>query len=358
MFERLVRDPVHHAMPDLAGQRARVAEITVELRDRVPIRVVRRVYFVLAFDDHGRCDVDRLRKQQWAVAALVLDPVLAPPKDADGIRDATDRFIAQGGRWHPTVDQARLIDCAALGITAQRQRGIQGDETDPGLPCANALQLKCTCTAPESSPMTALAAATVRHLPPQPAASLVEWAGAINGVAARAGSARKESSPGRRGGAKPTHAGRLLLTSGERVAGASQRRNSGGEAFGYRMAPEVAEHLVADGLDPDFLGDIAAFSGLDSRDVLDFVGIDRTTVSRRKASGSVLPQDAAVKALQITDLLTQATEVFGSPSQASTWLTRSHPSLDGETPLKRARTPWGMSKVQSVLVALRYGAAA
>ncbi len=53
-----------------------------------------------------------------------------------------------------------------------------------------------------------------------------------------------------------------------------------------------------------------------------------------------------------------ATEVFGSPAQASTWLTRPHPSLDGETPLKRARTPWGMSKVQSILVALRYGAAA
>jgi putative toxin-antitoxin system antitoxin component (TIGR02293 family) len=124
------------------------------------------------------------------------------------------------------------------------------------------------------------------------------------------------------------------------------------------MAPELAEHLAIDGLDPDFLGDIAGFSGLDSRDVLDFAGIDRMTVGRRKASGSALPQDAAVKALQITDLLTLATEVFGSPVQASTWLTRPHPPLDGETPLKRARTPWGMSKVHSILVALRYGAAA
>ena len=115
---------------------------------------------------------------------------------------------------------------------------------------------------------------------------------------------------------------------------------------------------LPDGLDPDFLGDIAGFSGLESRDVLDFVGIDRTTVSRRKASGAALPQDVAVKALQITELLTQATEVFGSPTRASTWLTRTHPLLDGETPLRRARTPWGMSKVQSMLVALRYGAAA
>lgn len=192
--------------------------------------------------------------------------------------------------------------------------------------------------------MTALAAAALQHPPPRPAASLVEWASAINRLAARVGSARKSSIVARRGAVRSTGAGTLLLT--------------GGEALGCRMAPEIAEHLVRGGLDPDFLGDIAGLSGLEPREVLDFVGIDRTTVSRRKASGSALSQDAAVKALQITDLLTQATEVFGSPKQASTWLTRAHPSLDGETPLRRARTPWGMSKVQSMLVALRYGAAA
>ncbi len=40
------------------------------------------------------------------------------------------------------------------------------------------------------------------------------------------------------------------------------------------MAPEVAEQLVIDGLDPDFLGDIAVFSGIESRDLLNFAGID------------------------------------------------------------------------------------
>ncbi len=206
--------------------------------------------------------------------------------------------------------------------------------------------------------MTALAAAAARHQPPRPAGSLVEWASAINGLAARAGSARNGSGPAGHRGARPNGGHGLLLTGGDLSPRGGQPRVPGGDAYGCRMAAEVAEHLVADGLDPDFLGDIAGFSGLESRDVLDFVGIDRTTVSRRKASGAALPQDVAVKALQITDLLTQATEVFGSPTQASTWLTRPHPLLDGETPLRRARTPWGMSKVQSMLVALRYGAAA
>ena len=118
MFERLLRDPLHHSMPDLAGQRARLAEIIVELRDRVPVQVVRRVYFVLPFDDQGRVDIERLRKQQRALAASVIDPVLALRMDPTGLHDAADRFIAQGGKWCPTAALARLIDRAALGVTA------------------------------------------------------------------------------------------------------------------------------------------------------------------------------------------------------------------------------------------------
>lgn len=106
------------------------------------------------------------------------------------------------------------------------------------------------------------------------------------------------------------------------------------------------------------MAELATLSGLESRDVLDFAGIDRRTVSRRKASGAALPQDAAVKALQAVDLITRATEVFGSPDQAALWLTKAHPLLEGETPLRRASTPWGMSKVEPMLVALRYGGAA
>ena len=203
--------------------------------------------------------------------------------------------------------------------------------------------------------MTALAAATVQPLATATAASL--RVGQRHQRTRSQGGERAGLQTGQARQRRARGAGRLLLMGGDLMP-APSAPDPWRQALGYRMEPDVAEHLVADGLDPDFLGDIAGFSGLDSRDVLDFAGIDRTTVSRRKASGSALPQDAAVKALQITDLLTQATEVFGSPAQASTWLTRPHPSLDGETPLKRARTPWGMSKVQSILVALRYGAAA
>ncbi len=102
----------------MAGQRVQMAEILVEISNRIPIRVVRRVYFVLAFDDTGRVDAERFRKQQWALAESALDPALALPDDDESVLDAASRFIAQGGRWRPPAALAQLIDDAALGNVA------------------------------------------------------------------------------------------------------------------------------------------------------------------------------------------------------------------------------------------------
>lgn len=195
----------------------------------------------------------------------------------------------------------------------------------------------------------------------RPAASLVDWARSINALAVPAGPVRRgaagKPANGARPGSAPGFTRKLLLLAGDGASDSARRAASTG-SFGCRMVPEVAEQLASSGIDPDYLGEFAALSGLEARDVLDFAGIDRTTVGRRKASGLPLPQDVTVKALQATDLMAQATEVFGAPGLAAAWLTKAHPSLDFETPLHRARTPWGMSKVQSILVALRYGAAA
>jgi putative toxin-antitoxin system antitoxin component (TIGR02293 family) len=185
--------------------------------------------------------------------------------------------------------------------------------------------------------------------PSTPLPSLNEWAKDINVLAATAAADDAPSVSKRRRRTSLS----LLATDGDAPTTSLAPRR-----FGYRMAADVAEQLVHTGIDPDYLGEFAALSGLDTRDVLDFTGIDRTTVSRRKASGASLPQDTAVKALQVTDLMTQATEVFGTPAQASAWLTKPHPLLEGQTPLRRARTPWGLAKVQGLLVALRYGGAA
>jgi hypothetical protein len=115
IFERLLRDPRHYTMPALAGQRVRMAEILVQLADRRPIGVVRRVYYVVSFDEAGRLDTRRFQEQQWALAESTLDRVFTVPGDDDRVHDAASRFIAQGGQWRPPNDLAQRIDEAALG---------------------------------------------------------------------------------------------------------------------------------------------------------------------------------------------------------------------------------------------------
>jgi hypothetical protein len=96
LFERLLRDPQHHTMPALAGQRVRMAEILVQLAERRPICVVRRVYYVASFDEAGRLDTPRFQQQQWALAESALNRVFTMPGENDGVR------VAQP--WHVRPD--------------------------------------------------------------------------------------------------------------------------------------------------------------------------------------------------------------------------------------------------------------
>ena len=114
-FDRMLRDPARFAVPEFAGQRARSAEVVVELLGRDPIGVVRTSFSVLAFDASGRLDMDRLRTEQMARLETMLAPALGSPSRDDKIVEADRRFIAQGGTWVPSKALARAINDAALG---------------------------------------------------------------------------------------------------------------------------------------------------------------------------------------------------------------------------------------------------
>ena len=97
-------------MPLLAGQRVRMAELIVEVSGRTVLRIARRVYFVLTFDQDGRVDTERFQRRQWALAGIAINSVFAQARDASDVLDATDRFVAQGGRWRPAPAMAQRID--------------------------------------------------------------------------------------------------------------------------------------------------------------------------------------------------------------------------------------------------------
>jgi hypothetical protein len=114
-FIRMPRNPGSHAVPALAGQRVRMASLIVELVGGVPVRVVRRTFATLSFDEDGDMDSGMFLRQQWALAESTLDPALASTKHEEKVLDAATRFIAQGGRWRPSASLARTINEAALG---------------------------------------------------------------------------------------------------------------------------------------------------------------------------------------------------------------------------------------------------
>lgn len=119
-FSDMLDDPERHPVPPFAGQRVRMVDAIVELCDRVPCRVVRLVYQMLRFDAQGRLERRAFERQNAALVDLLVDVVVGEPTGNEAaVVDASNRFIAQGGRWQPSPSPspslARRIRRAALG---------------------------------------------------------------------------------------------------------------------------------------------------------------------------------------------------------------------------------------------------
>jgi hypothetical protein len=112
----MVDDPESHRLERFAGQRVRMAEAIVEVRDRAPYAVVRLVYEMLGFDAEGRLDRSTFISQNAALAELVMDRVIPRTVTKETtVVDAGSRFVAQGGRWQPSPSLEKEILRAALG---------------------------------------------------------------------------------------------------------------------------------------------------------------------------------------------------------------------------------------------------
>jgi hypothetical protein len=115
-FSRMVDDPESHRLERFAGQRVRMAEAIVEVRDRTPYAVVRLVYEMLGFDAEGRLDRSKFISQNAALAELVMDRVIPRTVTKEtAVVDAGSLFVAQGGRWQPSPSLEQEILRAALG---------------------------------------------------------------------------------------------------------------------------------------------------------------------------------------------------------------------------------------------------
>ena len=120
-FSRMVDDPESHRLERFAGQRVRMAEVIVEVRNRAPCAVVRVVYEMLGFDAEGHLDRATFMRQNAALAELAIDPLIPrlveEEEEKAVVVDAGSRFVARGGSWHPSAALEQEILRAALDET-------------------------------------------------------------------------------------------------------------------------------------------------------------------------------------------------------------------------------------------------
>lgn len=108
--------PDSHRLPAFAGQRVRIANLTVELANRVPTRVVHRYFMIVSFNADGTLNVDQIMERVSARGDVVLSGSRLNDERDTKIVDATARFTMQGGQWAPSPTLATALDEAALGL--------------------------------------------------------------------------------------------------------------------------------------------------------------------------------------------------------------------------------------------------
>ena len=83
-------------------------------------------------------------------------------------------------------------------------------------------------------------------------------------------------------------------------------------------------------------------------------GISGTTLTRRKRSGHLTP-DESEHVLRIATLLNQARQVFEDAGDAAEWLKTPNLSLGHKAPLEYADTEIGAREVENLLGRIDYG---
>ena len=86
------------------------------------------------------------------------------------------------------------------------------------------------------------------------------------------------------------------------------------------------------------------------------MGMSLRTYQRRKASpAKPLSPEQSGRAWKFAEILSRATEVFGSQEEAEQWLERPAIGLDRQRPIDLLATPAGIELVEDHLNRIRYG---
>ena len=113
--------------------------------------------------------------------------------------------------------------------------------------------------------------------------------------------------------------------------------------------------LLKRGISSQAIGPLGDYLGLGKGVIAEYLDLDRSTANRRVAKGQLLPIHSAESVLRLLELGQMAADTFETEDEASEWLRRPHPMLDGDSPLESTKTSFGAQRVKDILIAIRYG---
>lgn len=113
--------------------------------------------------------------------------------------------------------------------------------------------------------------------------------------------------------------------------------------------------LLKRGISSQTIGPLGDYLGLGKGEVAAYLDLDRGTANRRAAKGQLLPVHSAESVLRLLELGQMAADTFETEDEASAWLRRPHPMLEGDSPLAAAKTSFGAQRVKDLLIAVRWG---
>jgi putative toxin-antitoxin system antitoxin component (TIGR02293 family) len=99
---------------------------------------------------------------------------------------------------------------------------------------------------------------------------------------------------------------------------------------------------------------VADALGVSDAELARVAGISGTTLTRRKRTGSLSPEESD-RVLRIARLLARSAEAFGSSDAAAAWLKEPNLALGGATPLAYAETEVGAREVENLIGRLEHG---
>lgn len=139
--------------------------------------------------------------------------------------------------------------------------------------------------------------------------------------------------------------------SGKPMAGTARSKRVGA----YKIDIVSAHKIVKRGISSRAITPLGDFLGLGKGTVAEYLDLDRGTANRRAAKDQLLPMHAAEGVVRLLELDQMASDIFEDEAEASQWLRKPHPMLEGETPLEAAKTSYGAQRVKDILLAIKYG---